>query len=99
MEGHIVFISSVAATDFYEGGSAYCATKHAISGYANAYRCDIANTPIKVTTISPGMVETEFSNVRFRGDESKAKSVYADIVPLSAEDVADQVIYSTTRPR
>lgn len=99
MSGHVVFISSVAGKDYYEGGSTYCATKYAMNGYAMAYRADIANTPIRVTTISPGIVETEFSNVRFNGDLEKAKKVYADIVPLHPEDVADQVIYAVTRPR
>ncbi|CAD7931566.1 unnamed protein product [Amoebophrya sp. A25] len=97
--GHLLFISSVAAKDYYEGGSSYCATKHAIRGYADALRCDVAGTPLRVTTISPGMVETEFSVVRFKGDAGKAGSVYSGIVPLCPADIADQVTYSVTRPR
>lgn len=90
--GHVVFISSVAGLECYEGGAGYCATKHAMTAYANSYRMDIAETPIRVTTIAPGMCKTDFSMVRFQGDASKADSVYADIVPLSPDDIADQVL-------
>jgi len=96
--GHIVNISSVAAHEAYIGGSVYCATKHAVNAFTIATRHDLAGTPIRVTAISPGMVETEFSVVRM-GDEEKAKKVYENIVPMVAEDVADQIIYATTRPR
>mmetsp|Transcript_43417 Transcript_43417/g.122834 ORF Transcript_43417/g.122834 Transcript_43417/m.122834 type:complete len:280 (-) Transcript_43417:53-892(-) len=99
-EGHMVYIGSVAGSDFYEGGAVYCATKAAINAYTMAYRMDVANTPIRVTTISPGLVgNTEFSQVRFSGDREKAAKVYADIVALHPDDVADQVIYACTRPR
>lgn len=77
----------------------YCATKSALNAYAIAYRCDVAHTPIRVTCISPGLTDTEFSLVRFKGDKGKADMPYNDIVPLNAGDVADQVIYATTRPR
>ncbi|CAD7969126.1 unnamed protein product [Amoebophrya sp. A25] len=96
--GHLVYISSVAGKDFYEGGSSYCATKHAIRGYADALRCDLVGTPLRVTTISPGLCDTEFSVVRFKGDMEKAHNVYANIVPLCAADIADQVTYAVTRP-
>lgn len=97
--GHIINISSVAGHECYQGGSAYCATKHAVNAFTIAARHDLAGTPIRVTAVSPGLVETDFSITRFGGDEGKAKKVYENIVPLVAEDVADQIIYATTRPR
>jgi len=98
-KGHIVNISSVAGHECYTGGSAYCATKHAVNAFTIATRHDLAGTPIRVTAISPGMVETDFSKVRFGGNEDQAAKVYENIVPMVAEDVADQIIYATTRPR
>jgi len=97
--GHIVNISSVAGHEAYQGGSAYVATKHAMNAFTIAARHDLAGTPIRVTAISPGLAKTEFSLVRMFGDAEKEAKVYENIVPLVAEDVADQVIYATTRPR
>jgi len=97
--GHIVNISSVAGHEGYQGGSAYCATKFAINGFTIASRHDLAGTPVRVSAISPGLVQTEFAITRFAGDDAKAAKVYENIVPMVAADVADQVIYATTRPR
>lgn len=98
-QGHIVNVSSVAAHDYYAGGSVYCATKSAVNAYTIAARHDLAGTPVRVTAISPGLCETEFSQVRFNGDEEKAKKVYENIVALCPEDVADHIVFATTRPR
>lgn len=96
--GHIINISSVAAHESYKQGGVYCATKHALDALTVAARHDFVDTDIRVTAISPGAVKTEFSVVRFKGDEKRADDVYAGINPLTAADIADNVVYAATRP-
>lgn len=96
--GHIINISSIAGIEVYPNGSVYCATKHAVNAITKGLRLDLLKHGIKVGSISPGMVETEFSLVRYQGDAQKAKAVYAGIVPLEAEDIADILEFMVTRP-
>jgi NADP-dependent 3-hydroxy acid dehydrogenase YdfG len=96
--GHIVNITSIAGKEVYEKGNVYCATKSAVDALTKGMRADLLNHNIKVTSIAPGMVETEFSVVRFKGDKERADKVYQGFTPLSAEDVADAIWYSVSRP-
>ena len=96
--GHIVNISSIAAKELYEKGSVYCATKHAVDALTKGMRIDLVKHGIKVTSISPGAVETEFSLVRFKGDKARADKVYEGLMPLSADDVAEAVWFAVSRP-
>ena len=96
--GHIVNISSIAAKETYEGGNVYCATKHAVDALSKGMRIDLVKHGIKVTSIAPGMVETEFSLVRFKGDKPRADKVYEGLTPLSADDVAEAVWFALSRP-
>ncbi len=98
-EGHIVNLGSIAGHEVYTGGNVYCATKHAVRALSNSFRLDVFGTNIRVTCISPGAVETEFSVVRFHGDKNKADQVYKGMTPLTAEDIADTIIYSCSRPK
>ncbi len=95
--GHIVNVGSVAGRWAYPGGAVYCGTKFAVRAISEGLRMDLLGTPIRVTNIEPGMVETEFSQVRL-GDVNKAKAVYQGMKPLTAEDVADAILWSLTRP-
>ena len=97
-KGHIVNISSVAGIEVYPNGSVYCASKHAVNAITKGLRIDLVKHGIKVSSISPGAVETEFSMVRYHGDKEKAKAVYKGIVPLTAEDIADTLEFIVTRP-
>jgi 3-hydroxy acid dehydrogenase/malonic semialdehyde reductase len=96
--GHIINLGSVAGKDVYEKGNLYCATKFAVDAMSKGMRIDLLRHNIKVTAIHPGAAETEFSLVRFKGDEGTAKSIYKGLQPLSAEDVADVIWYTTTLP-
>jgi 3-hydroxy acid dehydrogenase / malonic semialdehyde reductase len=96
--GHIINIGSTASHEVYPNGNVYCATKHAVKALTKAIRMDAVEKNIRVSTVDPGMVETEFSIVRFSGDSDKAKKVYEGFQPLTANDVADAVIYCASRP-
>ncbi|MFQ5570180.1 MAG: SDR family NAD(P)-dependent oxidoreductase [Rhodothermales bacterium] len=96
--GHIVNIGSTAGHTVYPGGTVYCATKHAVDAISKGLKMDLHGTPIRVSTVDPGLVETEFSIVRFGGDEARAGAVYAGMQPLTPVDVADAVVYCASRP-
>ena len=96
--GHVVNIGSTAGHEVYPGGTVYCATKHAVGAITQGLKKDLHGTYVRVSTVDPGLVETEFSVVRFHGDEARAGDVYAGVTPLTGADVADAVVYCTTRP-
>lgn len=96
--GHIINISSIAGTDVYENGNVYCATKSAVTTLSKAMRIDLLKHNIKVTNIAPGLAETEFSLVRFKGDKEKAKAVYKGVDALTGEDIAEVIYYCATLP-
>ena len=98
--GHIVNLGSIAGIWSYANGSSYVASKFAVHGYTRALRDDLQGRPVRVTNVAPGLVETDFSTVRYHGDAERAKSVYADVAmggPLSAEDVVDCIMFALTR--
>jgi NADP-dependent 3-hydroxy acid dehydrogenase YdfG len=96
--GHIVNLGSVAGRQAYENAAAYVASKFAVRGFTYALREDLLGRPIRLTTVDGGLVETEFSKVRFRGDADRAASVYEGVDPLTAEDMADCILFALTRP-
>lgn len=96
--GHIVNIGSIAGKEVYANGNVYCATKHAVDALNKSMRIDLLPHGIKVTAIHPGAVETEFSIVRFKGDEARAKKVYDGFEPLIAQDIADAIWFAASRP-
>ena len=96
--GHVVNLGSTAGELTYPNGAVYCATKAAEKAINDGLRQDVLGTPIRVTSIDPGMVETDFSRVRFRGDDEKAGKVYQGLTPLSPADVADAIVWAVTRP-
>jgi len=96
--GHIVNLSSIAGKEVYANGAVYCASKAAVEALSQGMRLDLTPFGIKVTNIAPGAVETEFSMVRFKGDEARAAKVYQGFVPLTAKDVADSILYAVTAP-
>ncbi len=97
-KGHIINIGSIAGKEVYANGNVYCATKHAVDALNKAMRIDLLPHNIKVTAINPGMVETEFSIVRFDGDSDKAKKVYEGLQPLTPEDIAETIYWVANRP-
>ncbi len=97
--GHIINIGSIAGKETYPFGNVYCATKHAVDSLSKAMRIDMVEFGIKVTQIAPGAVETEFSNVRFKGDDAKADGVYVGFEPLRPEDIADAAYYCANLPK
>lgn len=98
-DGHVINIGSVAGDAAYAGGNVYCATKSAVKAITDGLRIDVADTNIRVTNIKPGLVETNFSNVRFHGDNERADNVYKGIKPLTGTDIADVVYYAASAPK
>lgn len=96
--GHIINIGSIAGLEVYPNGNVYCATKHAVDALNQGMRIDLLPHGIKVTAINPGLVETEFSKVRFKGDEGRAKKVYDGLEPLDANDIAEAIWFAVSRP-
>lgn len=96
--GHIINVGSIAGHEVYPGGNIYCATKHAVNALTKGMRMDLLGTDLRVSTVDPGLVETEFSNVRFRGDTERAKTVYQGYQPLTGDDIADAIVWIASRP-
>ena len=97
-DGHVVVIGSIAGFEVYSQGAGYTSAKHAERAFTKTLRLEVLGHPVRVTEINPGLVQTEFSLVRFAGDEERARKVYAGLTPLAAEDIADCVVWAVTRP-
>ena len=97
-KGDIINIGSIAGHEVYPNGAVYCASKHAVDALTKGLRMDLAGTPLRVCTVDPGLVNTEFSLVRFHGDKTQADNVYRGIRPLSGDDIAETVLYCASRP-
>jgi serine 3-dehydrogenase len=97
-QGHVINIGSVAGHEVYPGGNVYCGTKHAVTAIGRSLGIDLLGTGVRVSTVDPGLVETEFSAVRFHGDTNRAESVYRGLDPLTGHDVAEAVLFCATRP-
>jgi len=96
--GQVINIGSVAGDAAYAGGNVYCATKAAVKALSDGLRIDVANTAVRVTNLKPGLVETNFSNIRFKGDEERAAKLYQGIKPLTGDDIADVAVYAANAP-
>jgi 3-hydroxy acid dehydrogenase/malonic semialdehyde reductase len=96
--GHVINLGSTAGYITYANGAVYCATKAAEKSITEGLKIDLMGTPVRVTSVDPGMVKTDFSRIRFRGDEEKAAKIYQNITPLQPEDVADAIVWAATRP-
>jgi len=96
--GHVISLGSVAGYITYANGAVYCATKAAEKAISEGLKIDLMGTPVRVTSVDPGMVETDFSRIRFRGDDQRAAKVYENITPLQPEDIADAILWAATRP-
>lgn len=97
-KGHVINIGSVAGDAAYAGGNVYCATKSAVKAITDGLRIDVAHSAVRVTNVKPGLVETNFSNVRFHGDDARADNVYKGITPLNGDDIADVAFYAASAP-
>ena len=96
--GHVINVGSVAGDAAYAGGNVYCATKAAVKALTDGLRIDVADTAVRVTNLKPGLVETNFSNIRFKGDAERARKVYTGIQPLTGDDIADVAVYAANAP-
>jgi len=97
-QGHIINIGSIAGHEAYPNGSVYCATKHAVKALTQSLKMDLLGTKLRVSSVDPGLVETEFSKVRFKGDNERAENVYQGVTPLTPNDIAETVLFCATRP-